>query len=347
MVTAGWRSQPSTSLLTYFCVAFTPILFKMEEPQSIGDYPFDISYMNYDEPKYEQFLEVKRKEMEERFQKLLDHSGNDNSVVGIDVIRSPARNCRQKCRFAVRRKGDMGITAERDDQLVHAMWEEGRPTVVVEAFPIASTQIYNMMPVLLSTIQSSLTYVCMVEGFASVHYLSTLSGALLVTMNYDGGNSDSFQDEAGGYRCSWRVAAELLREDLLARSIPTITSLSLIGRSKGVKVVVGQDFVMETLHLTDGRSLRYKQVEEGFSNPNSVVNQSALGWLCGVAQQAVVGEVATPNSSPNSSDERDGAEVLAGKKVDLLEMYCGNGNHTVALAGTLLRVTSLLLNSQW
>jgi hypothetical protein len=65
------------------------------------------------------------------------------------------------------------------------------------------------------------------------------------------------------------------------------------------------------------------------------------------AQQAVVGEVATPNSSPNSSDERDGAEVPAGKKVDLLEMYCGNGNHTVALAGTLLRFTSLLLNFQW
>lgn len=216
----------------------------------------------------------------------------------------------------------MGIAAESDDQLVHAMWDEGRPTVVVDAFPIASTQIFNTMPILLRTIQTSPQYACMVQGFASVHYLSTLSGSLTITMNYDVSNSDSFQDESGEYKCLWRIAAEQLREELSACAIPTVTSLSLIGRSKGVKVVVGEDYVMECLPLADGRSLRYKQVEEGFSNPNSAVNRDALGWLCSVAQQA----------------EGNSRHTEGNAKVDLLEMYCGNGNHTVALAGNCSRL---------
>lgn len=298
--------------------------------------------MNFDESKYEDFLEVKRSEMMNRFQTLLESVGNAVCrTPELDIIRSPPRNCRQKCRFAIRRKEDLGMAVGLGDELVHAMWDEGRPTVVVEAFPIASMQIYNMMPVLLSVIQSSSRFACMVNGFASVHYLSTLSGALIVTMNYDATNADSFQDEVDGNKCTWRIAAEQLREELRSLSIASITSLSLIGRARGAKVVVGEDCVIETLHLADGRSLSYKQVEEGFSNPNAVVNQGALGWLCAVAQEAVstpssVASSGTGSAScsgdPTTKSVATAPEVEA-RRVDLLEMYCGNGNHTVALAG--------------
>lgn len=57
--------------------------------------------------------------------------------------------------------------------------------------------------------------------------------------------------------------------------------------------------------------LRYKQIDDGFSNPNTVVNMRVLDWLCVSLEELL-------------PEER--------RKKDLLEMYCGNGNHTVALS---------------
>lgn len=259
----------------------------MEAVQKIGDYPFDITYMCYDESRYEEFLNVKHDEMKENFRNLFARVELDvNCMPEIDIIASPAKHCRQKCRFAISKKKDLGISGEHGDELVHAMWDEGKPAVLVEAFPISSIQIYNVMPVLLEKIQSSSDYECICCGLASVHYLSTLSGALTITMNYDLSNINSFEDEVNGSKCIWRIAAERLHSELIAAVISNVQSISIIGRTKGVKVVIGADLVNEILHLADGRSLRYKQVEEGFSNPNSVVNQRALDWLCSVAQQA-------------------------------------------------------------
>lgn len=295
----------------------------MDIAQRIGDYPFDVSYMCFDETRYDEFLEVKHSEMHTRFMGLFESFGFlESAVPPINLIRSPTRHCRQKCRFAIKRVSELGVSHEDGYQLAHAMWEEGRPTVLVEAFPIASTQIFHAMPLLLSTIQSSEQYACMIKGFASVHYLSTLSGDLTITMNYDTTAAESFEDEINGQHCQWRQVAETLHQHLLSSGIPTVRSLSLIGRTKGRKVVIGADFVTEELHLTDGRRLIYKQVEEGFSNPNSMVNQRALDWLCGVAQEAAAG-----------AQRAEGGEA---GKLDLLEMYCGNGNHTVALAGNQL-----------
>jgi tRNA (uracil-5-)-methyltransferase len=313
----------------------------MVEPvQRIGDYPFDISYMCFDESRYDEFLNTKHNEMRGRFQTLYTTVGlKESSVPVIDLIASPPRNCRQKCRFAIRRKRELGIVdgVGPEDGLVHAMWDEGKPTVLVEAFPIASVQIYNTMPILLEIIQSKPEYESLVRGFASVHYLSTLSGSLLITMNYNSNESEAFADESDGAKCAWRVAAESLYEELLARHIPSVQSLSLLGRTRGIKIVIGHDYVYETLHLSDGRSLQYKQVEEGFSNPNSVVNQRALQWLCDVAQQAAV---PTGDNAHTGETGGVGAANAERSKIDLLEMYCGNGNHTVALAGEHLLLSS-------
>jgi len=72
--------------------------------------------------------------------------------------------------------------------------------------------------------------------------------------------------------------------------------------------------------------VRYKQVEDGFSNPNGPVNKSSLDWLC-ASMQAIV-----------ASRQAEQAGL------DLLELYCGNGNHTVALAAFADSVVSVELN---
>lgn len=93
----------------------------------------------------------------------------------------------------------------------------------------------------------------------------------------------------------WEAAARTLATDLGA---------IVIGRSRGQKVVLERDWVREAFEL-DGRRLTDKQIGGSFTQANGGVNRHMLGWA---HQQA------------------------AGLGGDLLELHCGNGNFTVALA---------------
>jgi tRNA (uracil-5-)-methyltransferase len=99
----------------------------------------------------------------------------------------------------------------------------------------------------------------------------------------------------------WEAAARMLTGPLGAR---------IIGRSKGQKIVLERDWAEESFAL-DGRILTYRQPEGAFSQPNGGVNRQMLAWA------------------------RAQAAPLGG---DLLELYCGNGNFTVALAPLFGRV---------
>jgi tRNA (uracil-5-)-methyltransferase len=103
---------------------------------------------------------------------------------------------------------------------------------------------------------------------------------------------------------AWEIAARTLAADL---------QIQLIGRSRKQKIVLGRDWVQEVLEV-DGRRLRYQQFEGSFTQPNGGVNQHMLSWA------------------------RAQAQSLGGAAGDLLELYCGNGNFTVALAPLFRRV---------
>lgn len=104
----------------------------------------------------------------------------------------------------------------------------------------------------------------------------------------------------------WTPAAEELRsaagEDVV-----------VVGRSRRLRLFVGAErpAIFETLHV-DGRALVYEQVEGEFSQPNAAVCESMLSWAA--------------RATANSTDH------------DLLELYCGNGNFTVALAPNFRQV---------
>ncbi len=95
-----------------------------------------------------------------------------------------------------------------------------------------------------------------------------------------------------------------------ARALAGQLNIMVIGRSRGQKIVLQRDHVEEVLTVGE-RRLRYRQIEGSFTQPNGGVNQQMLGWAC------------------------DSARGLGG---DLLELYCGNGNFTVALAPQFRRV---------
>jgi len=93
----------------------------------------------------------------------------------------------------------------------------------------------------------------------------------------------------------WEQAARTLQQQL---------GTPIIGRSRKQKVVLDKDFVIEQLQVA-GKNYHYQQVETGFTQPNAQVNQKMLSWAVEHSTQC---------------------------QGDLLELYCGNGNFTCALA---------------
>jgi len=104
---------------------------------------------------------------------------------------------------------------------------------------------------------------------------------------------------------AWELAAKQLKTHL-----STIAPVDIIGRAKKQKVIIEKDYVMESLKVGDDTYV-YQQVENSFTQPNAKVNQKMLLW----AQEAT--------------------ENAAG---DLIELYCGNGNFSIALAKNFDRV---------
>ena len=86
--------------------------------------------------------------------------------------------------------------------------------------------------------------------------------------------------------------------------------VNIIGRARKQQIIIDQDFVLEKLPVA-GKILTYKQIENCFTQPNAKVAIKMLEWAIDV----------TKNS-----------------KGDLLELYCGNGNFSIALAPNFRKV---------
>lgn len=104
---------------------------------------------------------------------------------------------------------------------------------------------------------------------------------------------------------AWQQQAKELKTLL-----SSIAPVDIIGRAKKQKVVLDKDWVTERLTV-DGKTYIYQQVENSFTQPNGGVNEKMLSW----AKQAT--------------------HQVGG---DLIELYCGNGNFSIALAENFERV---------
>jgi tRNA (uracil-5-)-methyltransferase len=168
-------------------------------------------------------------------------------------------------------------------QVHYAMFdpESPRTPVLIEHFPPAAEPIARVMTPLREAIDADET---LRRRLFQVEFLATLSGELMVSLVYH-----------RKLDAAWEPAARALAQQLGA---------VIIGRSRGQKIVLERDWLLERFEL-DGRMLQYKQVEGSFTQPNGGVNRHMLAW----ARQQV-----------------------AGVGGDLLELYCGNGNFTIALA---------------
>lgn len=196
------------------------------------------------------------------------------------VFDSPLHNFRLRAEFRLWREG-----GERH----YAMFsqDDKRTPILIEQFPIASLRINQLMPQLKAAWQASSA---LSHKLFQVEFLTTLAGDAMITLCYHRPLDEH-----------WHAAATKLSADL---------GVSIIGRSKGKREVLGQDYVVEKLEV-GGRTFSYRQPEGAFTQPNGTVNQKMLNWAY---------------------------EALGDRSDDLLELYCGNGNFTLPLATRVRKV---------
>ena len=104
----------------------------------------------------------------------------------------------------------------------------------------------------------------------------------------------------------WEQAACRLKERLTKQGF----CVQLIGRATKQKICLVRDYADEVLSVK-GKDYVYRQVENSFTQPNAAVNCKMLEWAI--------------NCTQNSQG-------------DLLELYCGNGNFSIALAQNFRKV---------
>lgn len=104
----------------------------------------------------------------------------------------------------------------------------------------------------------------------------------------------------------WQQHAEVLRDKLRTQGF----NVHLIGRATKTKIELDQDFIDERLPVA-GKEMIYRQVENSFTQPNAAMNIHMLEWALDATKDS---------------------------KGDLLELYCGNGNFSLALARNFNRV---------
>lgn len=104
----------------------------------------------------------------------------------------------------------------------------------------------------------------------------------------------------------WQEQAKMLKKRLEGIGF----NVQIIGRATKQKIALNHDFVEEILTV-DGHDYIYRQVENSFTQPNGKMNINMLEWA---------------------------RSCTAHSQGDLLELYCGNGNFSIALASNFRKV---------
>ena len=210
---------------------------------------------------YDAQLNEKKELNKERFSRF--YSGE------ITVFKSPDSHYRSRSEFKI------WHTDEKIDYAMNHIDKKG--VVLVDECPQVNEHISTLMPKLLKEISDAKL------GFKlfGADFLSSSSGEIVVSLLYHRRLDEEWQLEAT------KIAQKL--------------GIYIIGRSRKQKLVIGQDYISETL-IIDGESYEFHHIENSFTQPNPRVNEQMIAW-------------AMKNFSSIEGD--------------LLELYCGAGNFTI------------------
>jgi len=190
----------------------------------------------------------------------------------IKVFRSNTKNYRSRSEFKI---------WHVEDEIHYAMNHiEHKGVVLIEECPQVSEHIETLMPKLLDKIKEKKI------GFKlfGVDFLTSQSSEIVVSLIYH----RKLDDE-------WLLKAKEIAQEL---------GIYIIGRSRKQKVVIGQDYITESLNINN-ELYRFKYIENSFTQPNAKVNEQMIEWAI---------------------------SSLEDTNNDLLELYCGSGNFTIPFA---------------
>lgn len=218
---------------------------------------------------YDQQIEQKKELIKELFESL--------HVQDFSLRQSPDSHYRNRAEFRIWHDGE---------SLSYAMGKlDGKGALKIESCPKVVKQIYDLMPLLKEEIEQNQL---LKRKLFAVEFLSSTQKCL-VSLLYHKPLDDSWEEEA-------KIVAQKL-------------GISLIGRSRKVKKVINEDFVIDSLKIKN-ETYKYKIIEGGFSQPNSFMNAQMIEWVLEHIEDAK----------------------------DLLELYCGHGNFTLPLSKKFRRV---------
>ena len=188
----------------------------------------------------------------------------------IELFRSKESHYRSRAEFRIWHEGE---------EISYAMTSmEKKPLPILEC-PQVRESIAELMPKLLEKLYDPK----LKEKLFGCDFLSGANGDMVVSLLYH-----RRLDEA------WEAKAREIADEL---------GISIVGRSRKQKIVIGKEYVIEVLHV-DNREFLYKHIENSFTQPNAGVNEKMIAWAI---------------------DEKE-------PKGDLLELYCGAGNFTIPFA---------------
>ena len=217
----------------------------------------------------------------------------------LEVFRSKKKHYRMRSEFRIWHDYEQGT--EKD--LYYVMFQGGghdQKRFRVDDFDVGSELLNRLMRKIIEGVRGNEV---LSKKIFQANFHTTLSGQAMVSLLYH----RKLDEE-------WKAEAEKLRQQLAtAEGLEEGHVPSLIGRSRKQKEVLGVDHVTETLRVC-GRDLSYRQLEGNFSQPNGGMCINMLEW-------------AVKHTRPEGGEPKD----------DLLELYCGNGNFSIAMAENFRR----------
>lgn len=219
-----------------------------------------------------------QRQLEQKHRQTLEEFG-EFAVSQIDVFPSPPQQYRMRAEFKAWHAAN---------SISYAMFEPGsRKAYDVETFPAGSATMQALMPKLRDYLNA---HEILRHKLFQVEFLTSLKGESLITLIYHKPLGDE-----------WQAAAQSAALHMQTR---------IIGRSRGQKLALSDDFIYEMFDVA-GKVYQYQQLEGSFTQPNGYVCRDMLNWAA------------------KHSADFDG---------DLLELYCGNGNFTLPLSRNFNKV---------
>ncbi|MDR2638315.1 MAG: tRNA (uridine(54)-C5)-methyltransferase TrmA [Helicobacteraceae bacterium] len=182
-----------------------------------------------------------------------------------------------------RNRGEFRVWHEKDGGIALSMYRiNGGGAISVDRCPAMNDRFSANMQAMIDFIGD---YPALFERLFELDFLASDDGSqMIITLIYHKPIDERWSEAARGFCDRFSVSA--------------------IGRSKGKKLVIGEEFIAETIPVAD-RAWNYRYIEGAFSQPNGYINRAMINHIF---------------------------DLLEPSDKDYLELYCGIGNFTLPLS---------------